>query len=257
MKKTIATVFLTLLFCWSNAASADSTATGWASITVRSLPDSARVSVDTLDAGRTPVRVDSLTAGLHRLRLIHPDISNWLTIPIEDTVRLSPGEHRTLEYAFKQLYSLVSLPSGAEVAVGDSVVGTTPMTLFPERIPAGSPMKLRKNGFFPALVDLSLASRGVVIVALSPESGMPAQIEDALGPAADSGRLIIPGAMAVLSGGLAAYFKIKADDRHTAYLATGNPSYRAERNRLDNQAAGFLVGLEMSLALFIAFLLTQ
>jgi hypothetical protein len=210
-----------------------------------------------VDVGRTPLTIDSLAAGLHRLRLIHPDMSNWLTIPVEDTIRLSPDEHRTLQYTFEQGRSIVSIPSGAEVVIGDSVVGTTPLTFLPGQIPAGSPVRLRKTGFSPASADFSPATRGVLTVTLIPERGIPAPTEEDLVPAPWLGRLVIPGAVAVLSGGLAAYFKIKADNHQTAYLATGDPSQQSERDRLDNMAAVFLVAMQASLGLFVAFLLTQ
>jgi len=256
MKRPMMLVLFTLL-CARDAATAGITTRDSASITVRSIPDNAAVIVDSLDAGRTPLTIDSLAAGLHRLRLIHPDMANWLTIPLEDTVRLSPGEHRTLQYTFEQARSIISLPSGAEVLIGDSVVGTTPLTFLPGQIPAGSTVTLRKNGFSRASADFSLATRGVLSVTLSPERGMPSQIEEDLAPGPWSGRLVIPGALAVLSGGLAAYCKIKADNHQMAYLATGDLSERAKRDRLDNQAAGFLVGMELSLGFFITILLTQ
>lgn len=256
MNKAIALVLVIFLSA-CDAAAAELAATERASITIRSLPDSARVTIDSAIAGWTPLTLDSLAAGLHRLRLIHPDMSNWLTVPLEDTVRLSPGEHRTLQYTFEQARFLVSLPSGAEVFIGDSVVGTTPLTFLPGQMPAGSPVKLRKNGFSPVRADFSLATRGVLTVALSPEGGMPVRTEEDLVPAPWSGRLVIPGALAVLSGGLTAYFKIKADNHQTAYLATGDLSQRAERDRLDNLAAVFLVAMQVSLGFFITFILTQ
>lgn len=256
MKRTIAILLFTLL-CVRDPVAGGIAAADSASITIRSIPDSARVMIDSVDAGRTPLTIDSLEAGPHRLRLIHPDASNWLTVPLEDTVRLSPREHRTLQYRFEQGSSIISLPSGAEVMIGDSVVGTTPMTFLPGHPPAGSSVTLRKNGFSPASADFSLASRGVLTVTLSPERGMPNRIEEDVSPSPWAGRLVIPGALAVLSGGLTAYFKIKADNHQTAYLATGNPSERASRDRLDSQAAGFLIGMELSLGLFITMLLTQ
>lgn len=256
MKRTVV-VLLVILRCACGKADAGTAATDSASLTVRSIPDSARVIIDSVDAGRTPLTIDPLSAGLHHLRLIHPDISNWLTIPLEDTVRLSPGVHRTLQYTFEQARSIVSFPSGAEVIVGDSVVGTTPLTLLPGHMPAGLTVTVRKNGFSPASADFSLATRGVLTVTLSPERGMPMPRDEDLAPGPWAGRLVIPGTLAVLTGGLAAYFKIKADNHQMAYLATGDLSERAKRNRLDNQAAGFLVGMELSLGLFLAILLTQ
>jgi PEGA domain len=241
----------------SSVEAADSTAAVKASITVMTLPDSALLTVDSLVVGRTPLTVDSLAPGRHRLRLVHPDFSNWLTDPIEDTVHVLAGERRTLRYRFDEGRSLVSFPSGAEVFLGDSLLGSTPLTILPGHTRGMSPVRLHKNGFSDAIADFSLATRGVVSISLTPEVEGIALPEENLAGGRWFPRLIVPGALAVLSGGLSAYFKVKADNHQTAYLATGDLSEQSERERLDTLAAVFLVAMQASVVFLITFLVSE
>src|SRR5512140_501827 len=88
--------------------------------------DSAVVFVDSVRVGETPLVVRDIQPGFHRLKIVHPDVTNWLPGSIRDSLQLRPGEEKSLRYTFGRRYLILSVPSGAEVLVGDSASGSTP-----------------------------------------------------------------------------------------------------------------------------------
>ena len=56
---------------------------------IRSDVDSALVVLDGAFVGRTPYMADSLAPGVHRIRVLHPDITGWLAAKMDSTVASS------------------------------------------------------------------------------------------------------------------------------------------------------------------------
>jgi hypothetical protein len=217
------------------------------------------VLADGKHIGRTPVSIDSLSPGTHILTLQDPDAESWLTEPIRDTVRILEGEHKVLRYNFSPRYFITSTPFGAQVLVGDSVVGTTPIITSPS-ISLES-MTLRKPGYEPTSIHLADYEGGVVSIPLkkvwqNDENG-ESYFKDYDGRGPKSAGLYITGAATVLTGVAAAYLKIKADDRYQQYLGTNNSSLLSQTNRLDTAAAIAIVATQIGLGLFTYFLFTQ
>ena len=67
-------------------------------VTILANVDSAIVIIDSARAGVTPLLVDSITPGMHRITLLHPDIANWQTGSVRDTFSVQRGEIRVLKY---------------------------------------------------------------------------------------------------------------------------------------------------------------
>lgn len=70
-------------------------------------------------------------------------------------------------------------------------------------------------------------------------------------------RLYISGGTAIVAGGISAYFKIRADNSHDAYLLTGDPAKKDEYHRFDTISAISLIVAQTGLALFAYFLISE
>jgi hypothetical protein len=228
---------------------------------IRSDPDSAFVTIDGAYAGRTPLSVDTLMPGTHVIRVLHPDAANWLSASVDDTVFLQRGDIRILRYSLREGLSIVSVPSGAEVFVGDSLAGRTPLVFLHGGMSASVLITLRKPGYLPIPAEFGKASGGVLRVALQQAGSGPVPDELILrNDAAASGRterILISGVATVVAGAAAAYFKIKADKLNEDFLATGDPSLNSRTRRLDTASAIALAATQVGLALFSTFLLSE
>ena len=239
----------------------DSSAPARCSLTIRTGPDTATVYVDSVRAGRTPLSRDSLRGGSHVLRLVQEDTTSWLTGSITDTVYLSPGESRTLRYAFERRVMVVTDPSGALVYIGDSAAGTTPLMLTSSPRPLPSDVSVVRSGYESTIVPLPGSGSGVARAVLhkmwqSEPSENPFMKES--GSSERTGlRLYMAGGLTVAAGAAAAYLKIKADGRNALFQETGNPALQDETRRLDVSAAIALAATEIGFAFFTYYLLSD
>jgi len=226
---------------------------------ITSSPESAWVYLDTSFVGRTPCSVEVADRSTRHLRLLHPDFANWLTGGVDDTVRFSPGERLVRQYKMERWTTIVSSPPGAEVLLGDSVLGATPLLIPEGGLSLETPLLVRMRGYDPVVARLAQAQRGILQVPLLArwDPGRPNGDLLLTGNRHSSLRLYVTGAGAILAGAASAYFKVKADDRNNAFLITGNPLLALERKRYDNASAVLLAVTEVSLGLFVAFLLSE
>lgn len=257
----VANIFRTEGFAREENVAVDSGATQRASVTIQANVDSAWVFIDSVHVGCTPLTISALPACTHRLKLIHPDITNWLTGSISDSFVVAPGESKVLRYNFERWYSIITTPSGAHVYAGDSLAGATPLVLLSDPALGNSVIRIQKAGYEQVNSSLSDASHGILGITLKKEwqSGWHDEsiLKDLDARNSNTLRLYITGATTVLSGAAAAYFKIKADDRLTMYKATNNPSMLSETNHLDTASGISLFITQVSLALFAYFLLSE
>jgi hypothetical protein len=224
-----------------------------------SSPDSAWVYLGAKLAGRTPCTLMIDTPSVQYLRLLHPDRENWLTGSVFDTLRCAPGDTVVRRYALDRWTMVTSSPPGAEVFHGDSLVGTTPLLVPPGRVPPDALIHLRKRGYDPAIAQMGGGRRGILSVPLMASHDPGAEPDQSLLPhsAPSSLRLYLSGGGAVIAGAAAAYFKVKADNRNSDYLATGDPVLASERDRFDRASGVFLAAAQVSIGLFMAFLLSE
>ncbi len=260
----IFSAFLVLL-CTTHAqpAAGDSLTAqaGRATVTFLSDVDSSLVILDGRMAGRTPLKIDTISPGIHRVVLQNPDLENWLAESITDTITVDSGSARTLLYTLRRKVSFITDPAGADVVVGDSLAGTTPLVLDRGFARPGSNVSLSKQGYQTVDVDLGPATGEVLSYDLPRDPSKPLEPSPVLDAFADphssSTPLYITGAAAVISGSLAAYWKVRADDNFALYQQTGDPSLLSQTHRLDTGAALALVAAQISLGLFTYFLFTQ
>jgi len=231
------------------------------SLTVRSVPDSAWVFIDQEQIGLTPVTIDTILPGFHMVRVLQADLSSWVSGAIDDSLVLEPGERKTLQYAFDRVMYISTEPSGARISLGDSIAGSSPLTL---RLPpqyAGDALTVDKTGYERVLIPLSDRSSGFIFTRLE-KKWQSAEGEYPLlnvpgSTSKTSLRFYLAGGATILSGIAAAYFKIKADDRNALYELTGNPALRDETRRLDTAAGISLLTTEIAFALLTYYLLSD
>jgi len=249
------------LFAAASGPAPDSAAPAACSLTIRTGTDTAWVFVDSARAGRTPLTLGAIRGGSHILRLVQDDTTSWLTGSITDTVYLSPGESRTLRYAFDRRVMVVTDPSGALVYIGDSAAGTTPLLLTTRQQPLPGDVHVAREGYESAIVPLPGAGSGVAKAILhkmwqSDAAESPLMTES--GSSERTGlRLYIAGGVTVAAGAAAAYFKIRADGRNALYQETGISAYQSDTRRLDVSAALSLVVTEIGFAFFSYYLLSD
>ena len=242
----------------------DSAGTGrTCSVTVAAGTDSAIVEIDSKYRGIAPCSWDSLLPGPHVVRALHRDVGNWFLQPASDTIVLGPGERTVLRFRLNRWFTITSTPTGAEVYLGDSLAGTTPLLMTSDPRAIRGPIRIQLPGYDTASVTLSGDRESVYRYSLRREwLAHPAENERPfLNPSGaqppPSSLIYLSGGGTILLGSVAAYFKIKADDRHSAYLLTGDPALAAQTHRLDNDAALFLAVTEIGFAFLTYFLLSQ
>ncbi len=240
---------------------ADSAAVPRCSLTLRTGSDTAWAFIDSVRAGKTPLTADSLRQGRHLIRLVQTDVNSWLTGCIIDTVDLTPGEQRTLQYTFDRRVMVVTDPSGAIVYMGDSAAGTTPLLLVSRSSELPPTVSVERKGYEKAIIALPHGNAGVVRIELnkiwqSEPSESPLMTES--GNSDRTGlRLYVAGGITLAGGIAAAYWKIKADGRNALYQNTGDPAFQRDTHRLDTSAAVALLATEIGFAFFSYFLLSN
>jgi hypothetical protein len=230
-------------------------------IEIRSNVMDAEVVLDSVHVGVTPLPPMQVTPGPHVLSLIHPERESWLTQNITDTILVEEGTSRVLRYHFTRRFIVNSQPFGAEVVLNDSLVGTTPCVLTLHREDPGQPMVVRKQGYEPFNTILGSTSGSLMDVSLkrvwNPSGELETVFREEMRTSGSTARLYVTGAATIVAGTLAAYFKVKADDRYQSYLASRSPALLSETNRFDAAAAIALAATQISLGLFTYFILSD
>lgn len=225
------------------------------SLTVHSAPDSALVRINGTLKGYTPLDIDSLSPGRYVLQILPKEIDSWLSNPISDTLLLAAGEHRVLSYKLEERNIVTSSPFGGEVALSDSILGTTPLALPNELMQR--PLMVRKQGYETATIFPG-SLRTIRLKPLWKNGEGPESVfRDADVRSRKTTELYLTGAATVLSGVTAAFLKIRADNRYQQYLASGDPSLLSQTHRLDTAAGIAIVATQISLGLFTYFILSQ
>ncbi len=200
------------------AQTADSAMTSVAALRISSEPDSAIVFLDGRRVGATPLVLEGLARGPHTIRLVVGDPGNWFSDVTRDSLFLEPGSDRQVHYRLDHRYAIMTAPSGAEVLIGDSVAGTTPI-LVPYELARSGNVRVRLKGYAEVGVTVPPDGGSAVVLQLTPEKGAgPGVLQPVEAGSRLTSILITAGSVAI-SGAAAAYFKVSADEKNTRYLA--------------------------------------
>lgn len=251
-------IFMAAMVCLGAAGQTKATDTipVPASLHINTYPPGAIVFVDGDSVGISPVTLTGLSPGIVRIRILSPDVKNWLADPVVDSVSLGEGRDVSRTYSLARKYLIITSPSSAEVWKGDSVLGQTPLVIGGD----WKHLEVRKKGYASVPLAESFPERGIISLNLKRLWDSPTTEEPPiLGQDEDGSSLplYLSGAAAILSGATAAYFKVKADNEYSNYLRSGNKAALDEVNRLDTAAAIALVATQVSMGLFTYFILSE
>ncbi len=224
-----------------------------AMLTVHSNVSGVKVISDSTLLGISPVDSLTIPSGTHVFRYIHPDIHNWLLPAKIETILVHPSEHIVRSVDFPAVYQLYSEPSGAIVRHNDSIIGQTPLLIALSS--SHGILNLSKTGYSD--VQMPLPSEGGSVFAVLPSNN------ERVSPFVDNEQIknltpvYLTSGAAVVSGAIAAYFKIKADNMYTEYRGTGDPGILAQVRRYDTVSGIALSASEVSLFMLSYFLLSR
>ncbi len=226
---------------------------------INTSPESAWVLLDTAVAGRTPCSLTVPAPARYHIRIQSPDVTNWLSGSIDDTLEVRPGQTVRRTFVLETWTLVVTSPMGADILARDSLLGTTPFIVKPGMFSPETPLTFRLAGYAPATATLSLAENGILRIPLERSSEQEVTFDQnaAAGAGPSHLRLYLTGGGAILAGAAAAYFKVKADDANNEFLATGDPAFSSDRDRFDTTSGVFLAVTQISLGLFLAFLMSE
>lgn len=234
-----------------------------ATLEVRADLDSALVYLDSLFVGHTPLQLEGLLPGPHRLTVVPPHPEEWSVQMVSDTVHLDPGTVSLHTCQLRYYVPVRSEPPGAEVYINDSLAGVTPLLVRPSSLHEDARLTLKLSGFETTSVPREArAGESALTVALKtgwqavsdgPSPFLPDQ------PAWNSRNtgLYLSGGVSVLAGIGAAWLKIAADGKQEAFLLTGDPALASERKRLDTYAAISLAVAQAGLIVLSYLLITE
>jgi len=251
MKRTA--IFVAAIFAGLSLAAAQlSQNDAAAPFFVNSRIEGVKVYVDSVAVGSTPLSGATISSGNHVVRYCHPDTSRWPVSVVVETLIVTSENRVERTVTFPSVYHFNSEPYGAVIRIGDSTIGTTPM--YYAGFPGNQVIIFSKPGYEDGSV-LAPADGGEVFCTLTGgESRSPLRVSDqskSLVP------VIVASGTAVISGSLAAYFKIKADRSYDEYLLTGNPGALTRVDTFDKYSAVALVASQLSVIALSYLLLSK
>jgi formylglycine-generating enzyme required for sulfatase activity len=143
----------------------------WAAVTMTSTPTGAVVRVDGVEVGTTPGRFDLIQGS----RQIEAQLSGYETArSVLEVVANQPQTHPDIVlHQADGVLTVISEPAGAQVSVGDSFPGRTPVTL---QVASGQPQSITlfKPGYDVATREVKLrpSEEATVRIRLAPQIGV-------------------------------------------------------------------------------------
>lgn len=228
-----------------------------AAFTVHSNVEGARVFVDSVFLGLTPLDNHPLKPGLHTLRCIHSNAESWLMPLMSETLMVAPRTHIERMFTFPTVHVIRSEPYGASVRFHDSIVGTTPCIV--STFSVKELVTLSKEGYEEETFPLTLHG-GELSIRLRSVPGYPSGQSPLVATGQQSKNLLpvyLASGTTVLAGIAAAYFKIKADGGYNEYRISGDPASLDEVHRFDTISGTALLTSEIGLIVLSYILLSR
>jgi hypothetical protein len=204
--------------------------------------------------GRGPMRVDSVLPGRHTVRSIPRSLTAWESSEFVDTVDVQPGDTVHVHFPREGSLFLESVPTGARVMLGDSLLGNTPVVLPPSLRLQGAQISIERDGFHTAALGEGGFLHPLAHVTLEPLFGAQPGFQQGISSKFSTAGAVLTGTGAIIAGVAAAWLKNKADAKSQEYISGGNSALRAEIDRLDSWGAvslficqGLLVYLALQL----------
>lgn len=217
----------------------------------------ARVFVDSMLVGLTPLEHVPVSPGNHTICIIAGDDRSWIAHQVCQEVHVAAGEEIRLMLDVLRSIQVTSEPYGATIVYRDSVLGETPF-IFTTHARHGM-ITISKVGYesLPLTFD---SSSTLLHCSLVSRRGLGDDVAT-LYIHKEESRTVLPviitASSAVVTGIAAAYFKIRADNLYHDYTSSRNPE-QLDRIRQLDLASGLALGAsQLSLMLLTYFLLSR
>lgn len=206
-------------------------------LSVTTDPPGARIFVDGTLAGVSPLAVrlpDSGAAGPGGGVVLVVEASgpgSWSSATVGDTIR-TDRDTLARHYALPLPVRIDSDPQGAEVARGDSVLGTTPLFAVVPR--STRLLAVSKEGYRRQEVPVDPATSGYLVRLVPGDAAGSPSPSPLAGVAGRSNTLpYVAAAVAVAAGTVAAWSKNRADGFYEDYRSNGDRALLDRVDRLD------------------------
>jgi len=200
--------------------------------------------------------VHALPAGEHALTLRDGAAGAWAPRTATADVVVNAGDTLTVDLRLPFRYRVVTVPSGASVAVVTGNVreplGLAPLTV-DRTAPLGGELVATREGFAEARAAPGDSAVNRVTMILRPLSAAEGAAVDWRPPGRSRAWIdIAAGALALAAGAVAIHYKFQADAVDDRYRTPGSPergdsALRAEAQRLDRISAGALGVMQLGL----------
>lgn len=231
-------------------------------VNIVALHDGVAVRINDERVGVTPLAVHEVQAGRHLIQVSHPDQHKWLEKDFKAEIDVTVGDTVVVQVRFVQSYTINSMPYGATVTAAGEVIGRTPFYIQVEEMTT-RPVVVSKHGFMDSTIvvgaddvkyfDIRLKSR------LLSSADVPPNAFSMKKKSRSNTPLLATLGLSLAAGGLALYFRTRADNRYDRYLATGKPQklsrFYNDAKRLDRFAAASFAVFQVSFGIsFVLFL---
>lgn len=247
-----------LLACPASAQTVDSLT---AVVNITTEPEGASLFLDSVLVGRSPLEGFQLAAGRHALWAVYPSVAEWRALTVKDTLELAPGDVLTKRYVMGTFVRIVTVPSGAVVAAGDSALGITPFVYRSSAFDSAQ-LTLRKKGYGDSTIIIA-GSDAIVRVLLaadvqpSPGAATPGELS-APEPNTGGAWATYAAAASVIGFGVAsAYLNFEANKNYDLYIATDDQKYLDATHRYDRAALWSLALTQVSFGVLAYLLLSE
>jgi hypothetical protein len=222
-------------------------------LNINSEPEKALVYIDSKLIGLTPVTNLKVKPGTYILKVKNPEISDWLESDYEQRIDVRAGDTLNLFVTFDKYVKINSIPFGADIFLGDSILGVTP-SVFKLKELVGKRLKISKKGYDEVEIFIDGKARKFE-VNLKPKNGVDEELRKG---SRDKLKMVLPIAGISLSSGLVSiYFKTKADALYDEYLKTGDAGKLNTIKTYDRVSAFTLIIFEATTLLGIYILLSD
>ncbi len=222
-------------------------------LSINSEPQKALVYIDSELIGLTPIVNLKVKSGTYILKVKNPEISDWLESDYEQKIEIKVGDTLNLFVTFDKYVKINSIPFGADIFLGDSILGVTP-SIFKLRELVGKRLKISKKGYEEVEIFVDGKARKID-VNLKPKNGIDDELRRG---SRDKLKMVLPIAGVSLSSGLVSiYFKMKADALYDEYVKTGDTGKLNTIKTYDRISAFTLIIFEATTLLGIYILLSD